>query len=258
MKDDESISPAGEAASWISPTGTVKAMSTDHFRPRVSTSDTSTICTREHIGNRSNASPEKGWRSPRKRAAQARGLADRHAIKQVDRPLSNAGIVVWDLFAPWVREVVGQRKAIVVAMDWTDFDADNQATLVLSLITRHGRATPLLWLTVDKDELKDQRNDFEDLCLTRLKAILPEGVAVTILADRGFGDVKLLEFLESLGFGYVIRFRGNVHVTAADGETRLAADWVGEKGRARLFCAAPNAPPPATRSARRSASTPRA
>ena len=79
----------------------------------------------------------------------------------------------------------GQRKAIVVAMDWTDFDADNQATLALNLLTRHGRATPLLWLTVDKDELKDQRNDVEDLCLTRLKAILPEGVAVTILADRG-------------------------------------------------------------------------
>ena len=136
--------------------------------------------------------------------AQARGLMDRHAIKQVDRLLSNAGVVVWDLFAPWAREVVGQRKAIVVAMDWTDFDADNQATLALSLITRHGRATPLLWLTVDKDELKDQRNDFEDLCLTRLKAILPEGVAVTILADRGFGDVKLFEFLQSLGFGYVI------------------------------------------------------
>ena len=167
--------------------------------------------------------------------AQARGLSDRHAIKQVDRLLSNAGVVVWDLFAPWVREVVGQRKAIVVAMDWTDFDADNQATLALSLITRHGRATPLLWLTVDKDELKDQRNDFEDLCLTRLKAILPEGVAVTILADRGFGDVKLFEFLDSLGFGYVIRFRGNVHVTAADGETRLAADWVGKGGRARLL-----------------------
>jgi len=26
----------------------------------------------------------------------------------------------------------------------------------------------------------------------------PKGVAVTILADRGFGDVKLFEFLESL------------------------------------------------------------
>src|SRR5208337_4865438 len=43
--------------------------------------------------------------------AQARGLADRHAIKQVDRLLSNAGVVVWDLFAPWVREVVGRREA---------------------------------------------------------------------------------------------------------------------------------------------------
>jgi hypothetical protein len=127
-------------------------------------------------------------------------------------------------------------------MDWTDFDADHQATLALHVITRHGRATPLLWLTVDKDELKNQRNDFEDLCLSRLKALLPEGVVVTILADRspdqspGIGDVKLFEFLESLDFRYVIRFRGDIHVSAADGETRLAADWVGKAGRARKLC----------------------
>ena len=70
--------------------------------------------------------------------------------------------------------------------------ADNQSTLALHLVTNHGRATPLIWLTVDKDELKNQRNDFEDACLSRLKALPPEGVAVTILADRGFGDVKLI------------------------------------------------------------------
>ena len=114
--------------------------------------------------------------------AQARGLLAKSAIKQVDRLLSNAGVVPWELFGSWVRAVVGARREIVVAMDWTDFDADNQSTLALHLITRHGRATPLLWLTVDKDELKNQRNDFEDLCLSRLKALLPEGVAVTILA----------------------------------------------------------------------------
>jgi len=165
--------------------------------------------------------------------AQARGLIDKHAIKQVDRLLSNRGIVVWDMFAPWVREVVGPRREIVVAMDWTDFDADDQTTLALNLVTRHGRATPLLWLTVSKDELKDRRNDYEDLCLSRLAEILPEGVAVTILADRGFGDTKLFAFLVELGFAYVIRFRGNIHVTAADGETRDAADWVGKGGRAR-------------------------
>jgi hypothetical protein len=165
--------------------------------------------------------------------AQARGLIDKHAIKQVDRLLSNRGVVVWEMFAAWVREVIGPRKEIVVAMDWTDFDADDQTTLALNLVTRHGRATPLIWLTVSKDELKDRRNDWEDLCLSRLAEVLPEGVAVTILADRGFGDTKLFAFLDELGFAYVIRFRGNIHVTAADGETRAAAEWVGVGGRAR-------------------------
>jgi hypothetical protein len=165
--------------------------------------------------------------------AQARGLIDKHAIKQVDRLLSNRGVVVWEMFAAWVREVIGPRKEIVVAMDWTDFDADDQTTLALNLVTRHGRATPLIWLTVSKDELKDRRNDWEDLCLSRLAEVLPEGVAVTILADRGFGDTKLFAFLDQLGFAYVIRFRGNIHVTAADGETRAAAEWVGVGGRAR-------------------------
>ncbi len=51
--------------------------------------------------------------------AQARGLFAKSAIKQVDRLLSNAGVVPWDVFAPWVREVVGERREIVVAMDWT-------------------------------------------------------------------------------------------------------------------------------------------
>jgi len=165
--------------------------------------------------------------------AQARGLLSKHAIKQVDRLLSNRGIAVWDMFVPWVAEAVGLRKSIVVAMDWTDFDAGDRTALALNLVTTHGRATPLLWLTVLKDELKDRRNDYEDLCLARLAEILPEGVAVTILADRGFGGTKLFAYLDTLGFAYVIRFRGNIHVSAADGETRAAAAWVGASGRAR-------------------------
>ena len=165
--------------------------------------------------------------------AQARGLNTKHATKQVDRLLNNEKFVVWDYFAYWVPSVVGDRKEIVVAMDWTDFDADGQTTLVLSVVTTHGRATPVLWLSVWKDELKGMRNKFEDACLVRLSQILPQGVKVTILADRGFGDHKLFEFLKELGFEFIIRFRGNIHVTAADGETRPAADWVGKDGRSR-------------------------
>jgi Transposase DDE domain len=165
--------------------------------------------------------------------AQARGLVTKHAIKQVDRLLSNSGIGVWESFSRWVPHLVGSRNDIVVAMDWTDFDGDGQATLALNLVTEHGRAMPLLWLSMWKDELKDQRNDIEDTCLRRLSEVLPSGCRVTILADRGFGDHKLFAYLADLGFAYVIRLRGNIHVSDASGETRTAANWVGRSGRAR-------------------------
>src|SRR5688500_6571127 len=166
-----------------------------------------------------------------KSLAQARGLLPKHAVKQVDRLLSNPKVEAWDVFATWVPQTVGSRTDIVVALDWTDYDADGQATLALKLVTRHGRATPLVWLSVLKDELADTRNDFEDACLRRLAEVLPDGVKVTILADRGFADAKLFGFLDELGFGYVIRLKGNTKVSAADGPTRPAAE--GQGGRAR-------------------------
>ena len=165
--------------------------------------------------------------------AQARGLVTKHAVKQVDRLMSNAGIDVWDSFAHWVPHQIGARRAALVAMDWTEFDRDGQATLVLSLVTGHGRAAPLLWLSVWKEELASQRNAFEDACLVRLQDLVPPGCKVTILADRGFGDQKLFGFLDRIGFGYVVRFRGNIRVTDANNETRPAVEWVGKGGRAR-------------------------
>ena len=168
-----------------------------------------------------------------KSLAQARGLLPKHAIKQVDRLLSNRKLEAWDIFATWVPELVGSRTDLIVAMDWTDYDADGQATLALKLVTRHGRATPLVWLSVLKDELKDARNDCEDACLRRLAEVLPAKVRATILADRGFADTKLFEFLGKLGFDYVIRLKGNTRVSAVDGTTRPAQEWVGQGGRAR-------------------------
>jgi len=47
---------------------------------------------------------------------------------------------------------------------------------------------------------------------------------------------KLYRLLsEQLHFDYVIRFRGNIQVTAADGETRTAAAWVRPGGRAYVL-----------------------
>jgi len=168
--------------------------------------------------------------------AQARGLLTKHSVKQVDRLLSNRKVDVWESFHYWVPQVIGKREEVLVAMDWTEFDKDRHSSIVLSLVTNHGRTTPLIWLTVSRGELKGRRNEYEDKVLARLAEVLPAGVKVTILADRGFGDHKLFHFLEhELGFGYVIRFRGNIQVTSQKGETRLSAEWVGKGGRARTL-----------------------
>jgi len=168
--------------------------------------------------------------------AAARGLNTKHATKQVDRLLSNTNINVDDILACWVPYVIGARTSIVAALDWTDFEADKQATIMLSLITDHGRATPLVWLTVDKRTLKDNRSLYEHRVLVRLAELLPAETKVCIVADRGFGDQKLYRMLtEELCFDYVIRFRGNIAVTATTGETRTAAAWVRANGGARVL-----------------------
>lgn len=162
--------------------------------------------------------------------ATARGLDGKHGVKQVDRLLSNRGINPWKLFPLWVPFALGQRQEAVVTLDWTDFDDDDQTTLIASLVTQHGRSTPLMWLTVQKSTLKGMRNEVEDTLLLKLREIIPREVKVTILADRGFGDQKLYALLKELGFDFVIRFRQSIHVCSQEGERRPAAEWVPKAG----------------------------
>ena len=171
--------------------------------------------------------------------AQAMGTLTKHGVKQVDRLLSNRGVDVWTFFEYWTPYIVGARTEVVVALDWTSFATDGQDTLALSMVTSHGRATPLLWKTVASSTLKGNQRRYEYELLARLREVLPAGVKVTVVADRGFADCKLFYALATeLGFDYVIRLRGDVYVTNARGERRLAADWVGAGGRARRLVGA--------------------
>lgn len=115
-------------------------------------------------------------------------LEPKHAIKQVDRLLSNMQLDTWSLFPSWVAFLLAERTEVVVALDWTEFDSDRQSTLALHMMTAHGRATPLMWKTYSKGKLRNHRNEYEDELLGRLREVVPSHVKVTVLADRGFGD----------------------------------------------------------------------
>ena len=163
------------------------------------------------------------------------GIKGKSGIKQIDRLLSNGGVDVEAILKEWVKFVVAVRKEIVVALDWTEFDDDDHSTLCAYLVTKHGRATPLVWQTVKKSELRGRRTGIEHALIERLHGWLDPDVEVDLLADRGFGDQKLYELLMLYGWDFAIRFRGNIRVETAAGEARSANDWVPPTGRALML-----------------------
>lgn len=168
--------------------------------------------------------------------ADACDLEKRHALKQVDRLLSNSGLNLAQIFALWVPYVLGERDEIYVNFDWTDFDGSDQTMIVLGTQTQHGRSTPLLWTTVQKSTLKGKRNDYEDELLWQFKTCVPSGIQVTVVADRGFTDTKFFAFIkQDLGFEYLIRIRSNIEVEDKKGIAKTAQEWLGEDGHIKLI-----------------------
>jgi hypothetical protein len=167
--------------------------------------------------------------------AKVANIKPKSGVKQVDRLLSNEGLVMAHVLKSWVGFVVGVRKEIVVVLDWTDFEKDDHATLAAYLVTRHGRATPLVWQTVKKSKLEGMRNAHEYALVERLHSYIDKDVAITLLADRGFGDQKLYDYLSFLGWDFVIRFRGCIVVESAAGEAKPAEEWVPMNGRATML-----------------------
>lgn len=164
--------------------------------------------------------------------ARVTNHAAKHGVKQVDRLVSSETFHLPDCFRSYVRSVIGNRRTLITALDWTEFALDGHSTICLYLITNHGRATPLVWMTVETSELKDRRNSFEDDLLHLFKQCLPTDSprGVVVLADRGFGDVALYaELEEALRFDFVIRFRKNV-VVEHNGVRKRADEWLAAAG----------------------------
>jgi hypothetical protein len=151
----------------------------------------------------------------------------KHAIKRVDRWLGNRRFNDKKAREQFLRLVVGQRRQIEIAIDWTRLRS--WPVLVAAMI-RHGRAIPVLWSVADPQKLYKSQNAFEHGFLTWLKATLPKGVHCVILMDRGFKRVELVNVLRRLDFSFVIRTGGNVHVVSESYRGRIDQWWISRQG----------------------------
>lgn len=157
----------------------------------------------------------------------------KHQIKQVDRLMGNPLLQTADFFEQYAAFVIGARSKIVVSIDWTEYAPDGHHVVCINLTTRQGRATPLVWKTHESARLKGRKRCYERGLLRRLEAILPPQVKrVVVLADRGFEDKKLYQFIQKKpGWDYIIRIRNRTFVQSLCGERRHAVRWVGFNGQ---------------------------
>lgn len=139
-----------------------------------------------------------------------RGVVAKHAIKRVWRFCDNDGVHPTDAMGGVIRRLLRKRKKVLlVALDWTDVRGFH--TLLAGAVLK-GRAIPLLWASYTQGQLHRSQNSFEESLLRLLVTMLPGGVKVILLADRGFGRAELAKTCHELKLRYLIRIKPDVRV----------------------------------------------
>lgn len=139
------------------------------------------------------------------------GGTTKSRIQRAWRFCDNDRVHVADAMAGFVRRLTRKRKKpLLVALDWTEVRAFH--TLMAAAVLG-GRAVPLLWATYTEGQLYRSQNSYEEGLLRLLVSMLPEGVKVIILADRGFGRTELARACQNLGVRFLIRIKPDVRVT---------------------------------------------
>jgi hypothetical protein len=156
----------------------------------------------------------------------------KHAIKRVWRFCDNDLVHPEDVLPRVVRRLTrGRTKPLLVALDWTDVGRFH--TLMAAAVMR-GRAVPLAWHSYTDGQLTRSRNALEESLLRLLVTMLPGGVRVVLLADRGFGRAELANTCEDLHLRYLIRIKPDVRVAHPSYTGRLD-DYPVKKGMWRVL-----------------------
>lgn len=156
----------------------------------------------------------------------------RHKIKRVWRLVANGKFDPEAVMDGLAREAAARFGALVLALDWVELRGGCRA-LVASACTRKGRALPVAWTVANPSRFRRSQNAVEDAFVERLARRL-DAPRVCILADRGFRRATFLNLLDRLGFAYVVRVCGKVHVAGRRYAGLLEGCGLGESGEIDL------------------------
>jgi Transposase DDE domain len=147
------------------------------------------------------------------------------------RWLGNRRIEVAPLYGPLIQQALQDwgRHTLYLALD-TSMLWNQYCLMRLSVVYR-GRAVPIVWEVIEHGSSSVSHDAYEAL-LDTVPALLPAGVKVVFLADRGFADTALLAQLRRLGWHFRIRIKASFSVLRPGQLSCKVEDFLLAPGRA--------------------------
>jgi hypothetical protein len=158
----------------------------------------------------------------------------KHRIKRVWRFTSNERVEPSAVMRGVVEQLLkkhAKHNPLVVALDWTDIRG---FCVLMAAAVMGGRALPLVWASYEKWQLAKSQNNLEEGMLVLLRSMIPQDIAVIVLADRGFGRTEFARVCQQNKLNYVIRIRPEVWIESPRYRGNLQ-DYPVKKGMRRLL-----------------------
>jgi hypothetical protein len=147
------------------------------------------------------------------------------------RWLGNRRIEVVSLYGPLIAQALREwgthtmYLALDTSMLW------NQYCLIRLSVVYRGRAVPVVWEVIEHGSSSVPHEAYATL-LDVVPALVPAGIKVVFLADRGFADTALLAHLRRVGWHFRIRLKATFSVLRPGHPTCKVEDFMLAPGRA--------------------------
>ncbi len=138
---------------------------------------------------------------------QSRATQLASTVRRFRRFLDNERIAVDALYGPLLSQALlkGVPPTLYVALD-TSLLWNSYCLVRLSLIYR-GRAVPLVWTVLAHGSVSVSFETYQELLDQAAHWLFPFPCKVVLLADRGFADTELMEYLDELGWHWRLRIK---------------------------------------------------
>ncbi len=154
-------------------------------------------------------------------------------VRQLSRWLHNPKVEVAALYRPLISTALQSYagEKMVLALDTSQLWAQ-YVIIRLSLVYR-GRAIPIVWHVIVSKSATVGFGTYAPL-LERAADLLPAGVQVLFLADRGFAHLGLFKLLRDLNWRFRIRLKQSMNVYRANGRQTKVSWLMPPQGEARF------------------------